>query len=574
MIATSPSRGARGILHVVPSFALPSPLDKLAGKAASTGYGVRVLAESGILRPYSPVALAKAGRALQQWGTGPAGGFTAMATLVPDRVWVVDEQGDLTFREVDRRTNALARALQKVGVSEGDSVALMARNHRGFVEATVAAAKLGADLIYLNTAFAGPQLVDVLEREEPSVVVHDEEFTGMLEKAEVEKRVLSWVDGDTDVDTLDSLIEGERDHGPLPVPDRHSRIIILTSGTTGTPKGAPRNEAGIDAAISLLSRMPLKYGWRVHIAAPLFHTWGFAHMMLSLLLGHTIVLRRKFDPEAALDLVDQKACDGMVVIPVMLQRILGLPDETLDKYSLESVKVVAASGSALPGDLALSWMDRFGDNLYNTYGSTEVAYASIATPEDMRKEPSTAGKPPWATVVKIFDDQGKEVSQGQSGRIFVGNSLLFEGYTGGGHKDMIDGLMSSGDVGRFDEQGLLYVEGRDDEMIVSGGENVFPKEVEDCLARHDAVVEVAALGVDDDDFGKRLRAFVVLRDGESASEDDLKAHVKENLARYKVPREIVVLDELPRNATGKVLKRELHDYQADSGPADSGSNDA
>ncbi len=558
------------------SLTLPAPLDKLAGKAASTGYGIKVLAESGILRPYSPLSLAKAGRALQQWGTGPAGGFLAMATLVPDRVWVVDERGDLTFREVDQRTNALARALQKLGVSEGDSVALMARNHRGFVETTIAAAKLGADLIYLNTAFAGPQLVDVLEREEPSVVVHDEEFTGMLEKADVDKRVLSWADGETGPssgsDTLDSLIEAERDDSPLPVPSGHSRIIILTSGTTGTPKGAPRNEAGIDAAISLLSRMPLKYGWRVHIAAPLFHTWGFAHLMLSLLLGHTIVLRRKFDPEAALDLVDDQECDGMVVIPVMLQRMLGLPDEKLKRHSLETLKVVAASGSALPGDLALSWMDRFGDNLYNTYGSTEVAYASIATPEDMRQEPTTAGKPPWATVVKIFDDQGVEVPRGESGRIFVGNSLLFEGYTGGGGKDMIDGLMSAGDVGRFDENGLLFVEGRDDEMIVSGGENVFPKEVEDCLARHDAVVEVAALGVDDDDFGKRLRAFVVLREGASADEDELKAHVKDNLARFKVPREIVLLDELPRNATGKVLKRELHDYDTDHGSRSDGNS--
>ena len=291
----------------------------------------------------------------------------------------------------------------------------------------------------------------------------------------------------------------------------------------------------------------------------MFHTWGFAHLMLSLLLGHTVVLRRRFDPEAALAVTDEQRCEEFVVIPVMLQRILALPDETLDRYSLETVKVVAASGSALPGDLALTWMDRFGDHLYNTYGSTEVAYASIATPEDMRAQPSTAGKPPWATVVKIYDERDQEVPQGESGRIFVGNSLLFEGYTGGGHKDMIDGLMSSGDVGRFDEDGRLYVEGRDDEMIVSGGENVFPQEVENCLARHEAVVEVAAIGVDDEDFGKRLRAFVVLRDGAAASEDELKAHVKDNLARYKVPREIVVLDELPRNATGKVLKRELVD---------------
>jgi acyl-CoA synthetase (AMP-forming)/AMP-acid ligase II len=542
---------------------LPSPLDKLTSRAASAGYGLKVLAESGILKPYSPVALAKAARALKAYGTGPAGGFIAMATLLPNKVWIIDERGDLTFSEVDRRTNALARGLQEQGVKEGDAIALMARNHRGFVEATVAAAKIGADLIYLNTAFAGPQLVDVLEREQPALVIHDEEFTGMLSGAHVEQRILSYAEDETD-NTLDALIDGQSDDSPLAPPSHHTRIIILTSGTTGTPKGAPRNEAGIDAAISLLSRMPLRQGWTVHIAAPLFHTWGFAHMMLSLLLGHTLVLRRKFEPEGALQAVEDHKCEGMVVIPVMLQRILALPDETLDKHDLKTVKVVAASGSALPGDLAISWMDHFGDNLYNTYGSTEVAYASIATPADMRQEPSTAGKPPWATVVKIFDDKGKELPQGESGRIFVGNSLLFEGYTGGGGKDMIDGLMSSGDVGRFDENGLLYVEGRDDEMIVSGGENVFPKEVEDCLARHEAVVEVAAIGVDDDDFGKRLRAFVVFRDGMDASEDDLKGHVKENLARYKVPREIVILDELPRNATGKVLKRELVEWDGDS----------
>jgi fatty-acyl-CoA synthase len=385
--------------------------------------------------------------------------------------------------------------------------------------------------------------------------------------------VLSWTDEDGGT-TLDSLIASESDDSPLEAPEHHTRIIILTSGTTGTPKGAPRNEAGIDAAISLLSRMPLRQGWTVHIAAPLFHTWGFAHMMLSLLLGHTLVLKRKFDPEGALEVAEEHACEGIVVIPVMLQRILGLPEEILDKHSLESVKVVAASGSALPGDLAVTWMDHFGDNLYNVYGSTEVAYASIATPEDLREAPDSAGKPPWATVVKIYDEKSeRELPHGESGRIFVGNSLLFEGYTGGGQKDMIDGLMSSGDVGRFGDDGRLYVEGRDDEMIVSGGENVFPKEVEDCLARHEAVVEVAAIGVDDDDFGKRLKAFVVLKDGTDASEDDLKAHVKDNLARYKVPREIVVLDELPRNATGKVLKRELAEHGLDNSDSDSGSDD-
>ncbi len=343
--------------------------------------------------------------------------------------------------------------------------------------------------------------------------------------------------------------------------------MILTSGTSGTPKGAPRKEAGIDAAVALLSRMPLKAGWRTHIAAPLFHTWGFAHLALSMLLSSTVVLRRRFDPEECLRTTQEEECDSLVVIPVMLQRMLALPDEVLDTYDLAALKAVACSGSALPGDFALEWMDRFGDNLYNIYGSTEVAYASVATPQDLREAPSSAGKPPHATIVKIFDEDGKPVPDGESGRIFVGNALLFEGYTGGGHKEVVDGLMSSGDVGRFGEDGRLYVEGRDDEMIVSGGENVFPKEVEDCLSRHEAVADVAAVGVDDDEYGKRLRAFVVTADGASASEDELKGWVKENLARYKVPREIVFLDELPRNSTGKVLKREL----ADSGGSDEDS---
>ncbi|HYN91394.1 MAG TPA: hypothetical protein VER75_05695, partial [Thermoleophilaceae bacterium] len=168
---------------------------------------------------------------------------------------------------------------------------------------------------------------------------------------------------------------------------------------------------------------------------------------------------------------------------------------------------------------------------------------------------------PRGTVVKIVDDDGMELPKGETGRIFVGNEMLFEGYTGGGSKDVIGNLMATGDVGRFDDAGRLFVEGRDDEMIVSGGENVFPREVEDLLARHQAVSDVAAIGVDDDDFGQRLRAFVVLESGKKASEDELKAHVKKNLARYKVPREIVFVDELPRNATGKVLKRELKDEE-------------
>ncbi|WP_109507239.1 AMP-binding protein [Nocardioides speluncae] len=525
--------------------------------------GIRVLAASGVIRPYGPRKLVRLGRTVARWGVGPAGGFASLAVRHPDRVGIIDELGSLTFGEIHQRSNALAHQLTKLGVREGDGVAIMCRNHRGFLDSSLAAAKLGADILYLNTAFAGPQLTDVLAREKPRVLVYDEEFAGLLSGNEVDVRVIGWSDAEAagDVPTIESLIAA----GPttdLAAPGRNSRIVILTSGTTGTPKGAPRSEAGLDAAVSLLSRMPLRFGWKVHIAAPLFHTWGLAHLLLGMLLGSTVVLRRRFDPEECLRTASTEGCDAMVVIPVMLQRILRLPADTLDRYDLDTVKVVASSGSAMPGDLPVEWMDRFGDNLYNIYGSTEVAYATIATPEDMRAAPGTAGKTPHATVVRILDADGRELPVGETGRIFVGNGLLFEGYTGGGSKEVIDGLMSSGDVGRFDAEGRLFVEGRDDEMIVSGGENVFPREVEDCLVKHDAVVEAAAIGVADDEFGERLRAFVVRvpdQKGSVVGEDDLKDWIKANLARFKVPREFVFLDELPRNATGKILKRQLRD---------------
>jgi len=333
--------------------------------------------------------------------------------------------------------------------------------------------------------------------------------------------------------------------------------VILTSGTTGAPKGAPRRTPGIRAATALLSRLPMRSGRRVHVAAPLFHTWGWAHLALAIVLGSTLVLRRRFDPEGCLATLVEDRCDALVAIPVMLQRVMALPQDTRDAYDLSRVEVVAVSGSALPGDLGEQWMNQFGDHLYNVYGSTEVAYATVASPKDLRAAPGTAGRPPYGTVVRVLDEDGRQLPPGRTGRIFVANAALFEGYTGGGGKDVVDGLMATGDVGHVDADGRLVVEGRDDEMVVSGGENVFPAEVEDCLSRHDGVAEAAVVGVDDPDFGSRLRAFVVPADDADVTEEDLKAHVRAHLARFKVPREVVLVDALPRNATGKVLKREL-----------------
>jgi fatty-acyl-CoA synthase len=374
--------------------------------------------------------------------------------------------------------------------------------------------------------------------------------------------VIGWCDGEPEGPTIDSLIAGHDDSSLKPPPDK-PRFVILTSGTTGTPKGAQRSSPdGLLAMAALIDKIPYRARDTMMIAAPLFHSWGFFHFIVSLPTASTIVLRRRFDEEDTLRAVQDHRAEVLAVVPVMLQRILRLPEETLDRYDLSSLRITSLSGSALPGELAIEWMDRFGDTVYNLYGSTEVAYATVATPADLRAAPGTAGRPPRGTLVRLYDEAGREVPKGEVGRIFVGNEMSFEGYTGGGGKEAIDGLLSSGDVGHLDAEGRLFIDGRDDEMIVSGGENVFPREVEDLLADHGAVVEVAVIGVDDEEWGQRLKAFVVVSEEADASEDELRGHIKAHLASYKAPREIEFVDELPRNASGKILKRELHEREA------------
>jgi acyl-CoA synthetase (AMP-forming)/AMP-acid ligase II len=531
-----------------------------AGEAKHKLQVVRTLLGTGMIQPTRPDRAVRSIRALRRWGPTPAAAYTGSAARYPDRAAIVDERGTLTFDEVQKRTNALARALRKDGVREGDGVAIMCRNHRGFIDATIACSKLGANSLYLNTAFAGPQIADVVKREDPSALIYDEEFANLVKAGcEGRKCYVAWRDpGETPSGPLlEELIAKETD-SELQPPSEKGRVVILTSGTTGTPKGAARKQPeSLDPAAALFSKIPLKARETTMIAAPMFHSWGFAHFTLGLPLASTLVLRRRFDPEDTLRAVAHHRASALAVVPVMLQRILELPKETIERYDTKALKVIAVSGSALPGELATRAMDVFGDVVYNLYGSTEVAWATIATPEDLRAAPGTAGRPPLGTVVKLLDGEGKETKPGEGGRIFVANELVFEGYTGGGGKEIVGGLMSTGDVGHFDAGGRLFVDGRDDEMIVSGGENVFPREVEDLLADHEQVEEAAVIGVQDPEWGQRLKAFVVPRGGAHLSEDTVKGYVKENLARYKVPREVVFLDELPRNATGKVLKREL-----------------
>lgn len=488
-----------------------------------------------------------------------AGLISGAAIRWGDRLLLVDDDGPLTARQLDERSNALARALQAAGARPGDGAAILCRNHRGFFDALFATQKLGMRTVLLNTGFAGPQIAEVCAREGVTTLLHDAEYAGSLPEGLGRSICVRSADGSPP--QAQRLIDGA-DASPLPVPKVAPTVVVLTSGTTGTPKGAPRDEVNpLEALGALLDRVPLRSKERVYVAPPLFHGFGLVNAMLCFALGTTVVTRSRFDPREVLSAVAEHEVAGIVVVPTMLQRMLALGPEQLAAHPTPGLRFVFCAGSQLPGRVAEQVLETWGDVLYVLYGSTECACASISVPADHRAAPTTVGRPALGITVRILDDDRREVPAGTTGTIFIGSANGFGGYTDGTTKEVVDGLMSSGDVGHFDAEGRLFIDGRDDDMIISGGENLFPQEVEELLIRHDHVRDVALVGVDDEAFGKRLVAFVVT-DGTPLSPDDVRAFVKARLANYKVPRDVVFLPELPRNATGKVVRRELRELAA------------
>jgi acyl-CoA synthetase (AMP-forming)/AMP-acid ligase II/NAD(P)-dependent dehydrogenase (short-subunit alcohol dehydrogenase family) len=540
---------------------------KLAEEALGS---LTTIASSGVVRPVRPDRLARVMLAQRRYGSTPAFLAAMAAELYGDRPAVIDELGTLTFSELDAEVRALAAALHThFDLGPGRRVAIMCRNHRGFVHAAVAAARLGCDLVPLNSDFAGPQLADVLAREGATAAIYDEEFDRVFDDAGFEgTRIVAWHDDDVARPSLEALISVGGDEPPTP--HRPGRMIMLTSGTTGTPKGATRTvraralpSLAIGGFLELARFKPTpRSGEPFLVAPPLFHLYGMIGLGAGFGFGSPILLRRRFDPEAALEQIDRHRPGAILAVPTMFKRIMDLPEPTRRKYDTSSLRVAFTGAAPLPPELATAIMDEWGDILYNGYASTEVGSGTLATPSDLRAAPGTVGRPMAGVTIKILDEEGLELPQGQTGRIFVGSPLQFDGYTGGGTKQVIDGLMSSGDVGHFDAYGRLFIDGRDDDMILSGGENVFPQEVEELLVAHDAVADAAVYGVPDHDFGQRLAAMVILKPGAAASEDELRGYVKAHLARYKVPREIAFVEQLPRTSTGKIQRRKLADWHS------------
>lgn len=524
----------------------------------------QALVKSGLIRPYRPDQAVAIARGVLTYGLGPGVGPTVGSVVYPDEIAYIDDEGRYTFTELQASCSAVAVGLQDAGLREGERLGILGRNTVGFYLSLVGASRAGVDVGYLNTGFTAEQVADVCEREGLKAVAYDEEFAERVPASVVRIPMTPHPSG-TAPSVMEMAAGAARDPGK---PAHRSKHIILTSGTTGRPKGAARTGGGLDSIIALLSGFGHETRKRHLISAPMFHAWGWSNMMFTMLLSSTIVNQRRFDPEETLAVIERERCEVLVAVPVMVQRIMGLPAEVRRRYDTSCLEKVVLSGSALSGELANAFQDEFGDVVYNLYGSTEAAFATVATPEDLRAAPGTAGRPLAGVQVRVVDDHGAEVPAGTPGSIIVGSGTSFEGYTSGEDKERIGGLVAIGDRGWFDEDGRLFVGSRDDDMVVTGGENVYPVTVENELVKHPDVIEAAVLGAEDREFGQVLVAHVVLKADSALNADDagaaeLRTWSKQHLAPFQVPRRIVFHSELPRNDSGKVLKRVLAEAQAD-----------
>lgn len=518
------------------------------------GAAARGVARSGLISPMSPRASLQITAGMLRWGTSPAVGFSLGAARHPDAVAVIDVDDStrpyVTFGDLDHLCDTLALSLLDRGIKPGTNVAILGRNSRGFLETITAVSRTGADLIYLNTS-SSPEAIDEIIRDHGvALVVRDEEFSDRIPKG------IPTIS--TDAPSGIALLASLPRKGRLPAVPHHGRHVILTSGTTsGHSRGASRSSVPLDAAAAVLDAFPVKMRGTTLIASPLFHAWAWMHHRLATLLDATEIVMRKPDPQRMLELIDTHQVETVVTVPVVLRRLLELPRHIRRRYDLSSLRCVAVSGSALPADLAPAFMDAFGDVLYNLYGSTEAAFATCATPEDLRIDPTTAGKPLAGVHIEILDRRGRPVANGTDGRVFVGSRTTFEGYTDGSDKERSRGLVFTGDIGRVDDDGRLTIVGRADDMVITGGENVHPAEVEEVLSKNRDIADVAVVGVPDPVYGSALVAHVVLTEGTKPDEEILLSWARDRLGPNHRPRKVVFHDELPRNSTGKILRRAL-----------------
>jgi fatty-acyl-CoA synthase len=514
-------------------------------------------------------------RVLASGSQNPSLIYRVNARNTPSKAALIWRGQTTTWSELEERIDRLSAGLTRRGIGRGKRIILMMRNRQELIELGAASARGGAAAVSISWRSTPKEVLYLARHSGACAIVTEPELLATLEavRDELPPDLLAnvFVVGDEHArsgalrtSALATLYEepAPRNHARDAANDEDAAVVIYTSGTTGQPKGAVRKfpKDTMQAAFRFLNETPLRVDDVHLVTCPLYHSTAFGFMSLSAILGQTVVLMDEFKPEAFLELVDRHGVTTTAMVPTMLHRVLELPRETRNKYDARTLRAVFSGGAPLPVPVATEFMDTFGDVLFNFYGATETGLVTLATPADLRAAPGTIGKALPGNEIRLIGEDGRDVAPGEVGELYAKNQMLVAGY----HDDpaataasMRDGFFSVGDLARRDASGHYFIEGRKRDMVISGGVNVYPAEVEGVLEQHPEVAEVAVVGVPDREWGERVRAFVVRRPGTSLSDVDLKTFARSRLAGPKVPRDYVFIDALPRNPTGKVLKRDL-----------------
>jgi fatty-acyl-CoA synthase len=535
----------------------------------------RLSQQTGMLWSLSTPGMIELARVLASGSQNPSLIYRVNARNTPSKPALVWRGRVTSWGELDERIDRLCAGLERRAIGRKKSIIMMMRNRQEFIEVGAAAARAGAAAVSISWRSTPKELVYLANHSGARGIVTEPELLATIEQAkdELPAHFLEnvFVAGDQGNSTgpvrataLDTLYE---DAAPKrksldPANDEDAAVVIYTSGTTGKPKGAVRKfpKDTMQAMFRFINETPMRVDDIHLVACPLYHSTAYGFMAISAILGQTIVLMDEWKPEPFLELVERHAVTTTAVVPTMLHRVLDLPLATRKKYDARTLRAVFSGGAPLPAPLATDFMDAFGDVLFNFYGATETGLVTLAKPADLRAAPGTIGRALPGNEIRLLGEDGREVKPGLVGELYVKNKMLVAGYhndSAATEQSMNDGFFSVGDLARADVSGHYFIEGRKRDMVISGGVNVYPAEVEGALEQHPDVAECAVVGVPDREWGERVRAFVVKRAGSSLDEGALKAFVRERLAGAKVPRDYVFVDALPRNPTGKVLKREL-----------------
>ena len=537
-----------------------------------------VLRASKVVQPIRPASLVQFVRGARQTKPGPHLAVMFHAAAHPDKEAIVEygEHGvrRFTWGELDATINRLAHALVARGVRGGSRIALMLPNGSEYLIAQQALARLGATAVQIGYRLKAGEIAYILDNAQPTAtIVHHAYVAAMLEAREqargkggpmivVGGAVTA---GSTELEEWDrALAAAPPDMPPRVTGGDGGGVIVYTSGTIGKPKGANRawRKTGFESVADMILQVGMRADDRHLVTCPLYHSAAPAFVAIMMSLGATIVLQNHFDPEAALDIIQKERVTCSLMVPTMLIRMTNLPAETLAKYDTSSLRWVMSAAAPLTTDAARRFMQQFGPVLWNFYGATETGLVTLAGPHDHVSRPGTIGKRLRGNDIRLLDDAGKDVGAGEVGELYARNSTLISGYHGNDEatrSSQRDGFFSVGDVGRIDADGYYYLESRKTDMVISGGVNIYPREIEDHLSTHPAILEAAVIGVPDPEWGETLRAFIVLRNEQQLSETDVINFCREHLADYKRPRKVTFLAEMPRNPTGKILKRELRE---------------